>query len=135
MHYFCLLHYFRHYWMLLLYSHLKIFLDGGDFVKDYLVDFAHFLREVKKCSKNTYDLYLRDITRFSSYCKSHRIKDAANVMNKDIYDAVVQGVGYFAGKKLGDKFKVFDKNPQVIGEIVTDKYVDHTVDKAKQLND
>lgn len=58
-----------------------------------------------------------------------------DVMNKDIYDALVQGVGDYAGKKLGDKFKVFDKNPKIIGEIITDKYVDHTVDKAKQLND
>ena len=58
-----------------------------------------------------------------------------DLMNKDIYDALVQGVGDYAGKKLGDKFKVFDKNPKIIGEIVTDKFVDHTVDKAKQLND
>ena len=48
-------------------------------MKDYAVDFKLFLQQTKKCSNNTFQSYMRDVTQFVSYCNDNKIKDMAKV--------------------------------------------------------
>ena len=51
---------------------------------DCILDFKKFLEETKKCSKNTLDAYIRDISQFVSYCSSNGINDINRVNNASL---------------------------------------------------
>ncbi|MBR2044266.1 MAG: tyrosine-type recombinase/integrase [Clostridia bacterium] len=53
-------------------------------MKDYSVDFKLFLTQTKKCSENTYQSYMRDLSKFVEHCKEHRIKDTAKLNSEHI---------------------------------------------------
>ena len=51
-------------------------------MKDYAIDFKSFLQNVKKCSVNTLQSYMRDLSQFLNFCKSNGIKDISKVNNE-----------------------------------------------------
>ncbi len=51
---------------------------------DCLNAFKEFLNETKKCSKNTLDAYIRDVSQFVSYCSSNGINDIGKVKNSSL---------------------------------------------------
>ena len=53
-------------------------------MKTYLEDYKLYLKNVKKCSENTYSAYIRDIESFIKYCTDRNITDIDNINNKTI---------------------------------------------------
>lgn len=54
-------------------------------MKDYVIDFKSFLEITKKCSTNTLQSYLRDLSQFLKYCKEKGIKDLSKITGDFIY--------------------------------------------------
>lgn len=48
-------------------------------MKSYIDDFKTYLKDVKKCSDNTFDAYVRDIEHFLEYCTYKGINDVKKV--------------------------------------------------------
>ena len=48
-------------------------------MKDYIAEFSVYLTNVKKCSANTHDAYMRDISQFVSYCDINGTSDLKKV--------------------------------------------------------
>ncbi len=53
-------------------------------MKDYLDDFKLYLKNVKKCSDNTFDAYIRDVEHFIEYCTGQGISDVNDINSNDI---------------------------------------------------
>ncbi|MEE0945469.1 MAG: tyrosine-type recombinase/integrase [Acutalibacteraceae bacterium] len=53
-------------------------------MKDYAVDFKIFLQQTKKCSMNTFESYVRDLSQFLDFCKKSSLKDIAKASNDTI---------------------------------------------------
>ena len=48
-------------------------------MKAYIKEFEVFLKETKKCSGNTLESYIRDLSQFAGYCDSLKLRSAASV--------------------------------------------------------
>ncbi len=53
-------------------------------MKAYIKEFEVYLNEIKKCSGNTRESYIRDISQFSLYCDNNSIRSALTVKQKHI---------------------------------------------------
>ena len=53
-------------------------------MKAYIKEFEVYLNEIKKCSGNTRESYIRDISQFSLYCDNNSIRSASTVKQKHI---------------------------------------------------
>lgn len=53
-------------------------------MNDFLNEFRVYLSDIKKCSSNTLDAYIRDISQFISYCKINGTTDLKRVDNSFI---------------------------------------------------
>ncbi len=47
-------------------------------------EFKAYLKEVKKCSDNTFDAYIRDVEMFLNYCAAQGIKNVKSVKSENI---------------------------------------------------
>lgn len=54
-------------------------------MKDYAIDFKSFLQLTKKCSANTLQSYMRDLSQFLTYCKENAVKDISRVNNEFLH--------------------------------------------------
>ena len=73
-------------------------------MKAYIDDFKIYLKEVKKCSDNTFDAYIRDVEQFIKYCTENGINSVKSVKEEDI-------IGYLdyirnAGKSSSTKTRI-----------------------------
>ncbi len=70
-------------------------------MKDYLNDFKIYLKDVKKCSENTFDAYVRDVEHFIKYCTEQGIKDVSGIDFDNIseYLESIKSVGKSAATK------------------------------------
>ncbi|MBR5922439.1 MAG: tyrosine-type recombinase/integrase [Clostridia bacterium] len=50
----------------------------------YTDEFKSYLNDVKKCSANTFDAYIRDVDQFLNYCAAQGIKDVKNIKSSNI---------------------------------------------------
>lgn len=57
-------------------------------MKTYLDDYKSYLRDIKKCSYNTFDAYMRDIEQFIKFCTANGIKSINSIKESDIYDYI-----------------------------------------------
>lgn len=48
-------------------------------MKDYLLNFEEYLKNTKKSSKNTLESYLRDVSQFTEYCNTIKIKSVTDI--------------------------------------------------------
>lgn len=48
-------------------------------MKDYLLNFEEYLKNKKKASKNTLESYLRDVSQFTEYCNTVKIKSVNDI--------------------------------------------------------
>ena len=55
-------------------------------MKAYINEFENYLKNVKKSSSNTLESYIRDISQFSSYCDTLKIKSVSAIKNSHIID-------------------------------------------------
>ena len=53
-------------------------------MKDYLDDYKVYLREVKKCSANTFDAYIRDVEQFTKYCAAEGISSVNDIKEENV---------------------------------------------------
>lgn len=53
-------------------------------MKAYIKEFEVYLNEIKRCSGNTRESYIRDISQFSLYCDNNSIRSASTVKQKHI---------------------------------------------------
>lgn len=53
-------------------------------MKTYIDDFKIFLKEVKKCSANTFDAYVRDVEHFLKYCTDKGIRSVNEIAEENI---------------------------------------------------
>ena len=65
-------------------------------MKDYAIGFQDYLKNEKKASANTYDSYMRDVSRFSAYASGQGYKDLVLVDRQSI-EAYLQSL-LLAGK-------------------------------------
>ncbi len=50
---------------------------------DIIEDFKEYLNKTKKCSNNTLEAYIRDVTQYSSYCTDNKINDFSKATESD----------------------------------------------------
>ena len=55
-------------------------------MKTFIDDFKIFLKDVKKCSANTFDAYIRDVEQFLKYCTDNGITDVKGIKDECITD-------------------------------------------------
>ncbi len=55
-------------------------------MNSFLDEFKVYLKDVKKCSNNTFDAYIRDVERFIKYCTGKGIASLNDIRNTDISD-------------------------------------------------
>ncbi len=73
-------------------------------MKDYILDYGDYLKNVKKSSKNTLESYLRDLGQFSSYCTLCGLKTVEKVKSDTVS-------GYFEYlKTLGKSDSTVSRN-------------------------
>ncbi len=53
-------------------------------MKAYIKEFEVFLKETKKCSSNTLESYLRDVSQFASHCELVKIRSTSSVKHTHI---------------------------------------------------
>ncbi len=53
-------------------------------MKAYIKEFEVFLKETKKCSSNTLESYLRDVSQFASFCELMNIRSTSSVKHSHI---------------------------------------------------
>lgn len=53
-------------------------------MKAYIKEFEIFLKETKKSSINTMESYLRDVSQFTSFCDTFKLRAASSVKNEHI---------------------------------------------------
>lgn len=70
-------------------------------IKNDLSDFKIYLNETKKCSKNTSDAYLRDISQFIAYCSLNGTKNFSDI-NDDFLHKYLEYLS-FLGKSDATK--------------------------------
>lgn len=63
-----------------------------NFVKDYSVDFKIFLQQTKKCSLNTFQSYMRDLSQFIKFCKDSTVKDISKISS----DTILKYIDYLS---------------------------------------
>ncbi|MBO4452361.1 MAG: tyrosine recombinase [Clostridia bacterium] len=59
-------------------------MKGCDDLKTYTDEFKTYLKNVKKCSANTFDAYIRDVDKFLDYCTAQGIKEVNNIKSDSI---------------------------------------------------
>lgn len=57
-------------------------------MKDYIEEFGCFLADVKKVSKNTYESYIRDITRFVGHADTARLSSVSEIDTAFVADYI-----------------------------------------------
>ena len=73
-------------------------------LKDYLIDFKIFLQQTKKCSVNTFQSYIRDLTQFIEFCKANSVKDTSKV-TKDLISKYINHLSEI-GKSKSTEMRV-----------------------------
>ena len=53
-------------------------------MKTYLEEYKIYLREVKRCSDNTFEAYIRDLEQFIKYCTAQDISSLNNIKEEHI---------------------------------------------------
>lgn len=53
-------------------------------MKTYIDEYKVYLREVKKCSENTFEAYIRDVEQFTRYCTEQGISSVNDIESDDI---------------------------------------------------
>ncbi len=57
-------------------------------MKAYINEFEIYLREIKKSSNNTLESYLRDVSQFSSYCDTLKMRSVSSIKQSHIIDYI-----------------------------------------------
>ncbi|MBO4693651.1 MAG: tyrosine-type recombinase/integrase [Clostridia bacterium] len=70
-------------------------------MKSNIKDFQTYLKEIKKCSDNTFDAYISDVEHFLKYCAEKGIEDPNEFKSKDIseYLDYIVSIGKSASTK------------------------------------
>lgn len=73
-------------------------------MKDYISEFRTYLVDVKKCSDNTFDAYMRDISQFITYCNMNGTSDLKDV-DRTFIDKYLEYLD-FLGKSASTKSRL-----------------------------
>ena len=73
-------------------------------MKNYLDEFKTYLKDIKKCSANTFDAYIRDIEQFSKYCTAQGISSIKDVKENDVNEYLSYLIN--SGKSASTKTRI-----------------------------
>lgn len=70
-------------------------------MKSYIDNYKIYLKEIKKCSDNTFDAYIRDAEQFIKYCTEQNIASVDKISENDIlnYLEYIRKIGKSASTK------------------------------------